>query len=367
MLLSTELEGKSDVDYLMNTSPRPTNIAVELAPKRNYQRRLTWLQKRLLEIHPVRVYLFNHHQDSVAVAAIQPGMELHGSFYHHGDHHLCLGLYLTHLEHIDSHPMGYHNCRDTLGINNSYIPLTVGEKGSRPLDRPFLSDGMLTTCTAARSNKIEIPYFLSYLDLVPQLIKATGGRHIHIGRLTPWALFKIRLGLKRFGIGHERFIYMPWVPSVWNTLHNYRVDLYISSFPYGGGLTLIEAMGAGVPVVLHRHIFSRLLSVIDLAYPEAFCWRYPDELINYCIRLKPENLEEQSILSRKQFEKFHKWEIFEAAVADPSKMIAPSNLSTAFNPQGDEWACWIENQLSFGQLAKRGIYRLFRKIRAKFS
>ena len=43
----------------------------------------------------------------------------------------------------------------------------------------------------------------------------------------------------------ERFIYMPWVPSVWKTLHDCRVDLYIASFPYGGGLTLIEAMGAG--------------------------------------------------------------------------------------------------------------------------
>lgn len=366
VLLSTELGGRSDTDYLMNGLARQANIAVELAPKGSYHQRLTWLQKRLLEVHPVKVYLFNHHQDSVAVAAIQPDMGLDGSFYHHGDHHLCLGVYLSHLEHIDPHPMGYHNCRDTLGISNSYIPLTVDDKGDRPADWPFLSDGMLTTCTAARSNKIEIPYFVSYLELMPKLLKATRGRHIHIGRLTPWARFNIRRGLKLFDIKPDRFIYIPWVPSVWRALHDYRVDLYISSFPYGGGLTLIEAMGAGVPVVLHRHIFSRVLSVIDLAYPEAFCWRYPEELLDYCSRLKPENLEEQSILGRKQYEKFHKWEIFKDAVAYPGKMIAPSNLPTSFSPQADEWACWMENQLSWERLTKRGIYRLFKKIRAEF-
>lgn len=366
ILLSTELEGLSDADYLMKEQAREADIAIDLAPKGSYHRKLTWLQKRLVESHPVRVYLFNHHQDSVAVAAIVREMGLDGSFYHHGDHHLCLGVYLSHLDHIDSHPMGYDNCRDALGISNSYIPLTVDDKGNRPLKWPFLSDGMLTSCTAARSNKIEMPYFVSYLDVVPQLIKATGGRHIHIGRLTPWALFKIRRRLKRLGIQHKRFIYSPWVPSVWKTLHDFRVDLYISSFPHGGGLTLIEAMGAGVPVVLHRHLFSRVLSVIDLAYPEAFCWRYPEELIDYCSRLKPEDLEEQSILGRRQYETFHKWEIFKEAVADPRKMIAPSNLPTSFSPQPDEWACWMENQLSWERLTKRGIYRLFKKVRAEF-
>ncbi len=60
-------------------------------------------------------------------------MKLDASFYHHGDHHLCLGVYLSHLEHIDPHPMGYHNCRDALGIDNTYIPLTVDDKGDRAL------------------------------------------------------------------------------------------------------------------------------------------------------------------------------------------------------------------------------------------
>lgn len=364
IIISTGLAGKSDADSLLRRLGNQDSVVYEAAPKNNFQNRLTWLQTKLLEIHPNKVYLFNHHPDSVAVAAIQPEMGVDAYFYHHGDHHLCLGVYLSYLKHIDPHPMGYRNCRDVLGIENIYVPLTVGDRGDRPQDRPFLDDSKLTTCTAARSNKIEIPYFISYLDIVPQIIKNTSGKHIHIGRLSPWALYRIRRGLKRYGVQQDRFVYTPWVPSVWNALHDYGVDLYIASFPYGGGLTLIEAMGAGIPVALHRHLYSRVLSGIDLAYPDAFNWRFPNELLEFCSNLTGEYLELNSRRARNQYLTFHRPEYLEQFLSGKDSFeLTPGELKGVFAPEYDEWAYWMERQISFKRIVQRGAYRIFRSIR----
>ncbi len=366
IILSTELDGKSDPSYLMQALGT-ANLSLELSARGNYQKKLSWLQQRLIEIDPLKVYLFNHHQDSVAVASLQPDMGFKGAFYHHGDHHLCLGVYLSYLEHIDPHPVGYHYCRNTLKINNDYIPFTAEDRSNRLVDKTFMQDGILRTCTVARGNKIEIPYMVSYLEILPVLLKTTGGRHIHIGKLTPWALFKIRRGLKSKGIALDRFVYIPWVPSVWQVLSDLQVDLYIASFPYGAGLTLIEVMGAGVPVILHRHIFSRVLSGIELAYPGVLNWRYSEELLSICSKISPAMLSEHGRLAREQYEAFHRPEILTNILKGSEQALSVPTLSEAFSIELDESVFWMKKQLGLAKIARNGIYRLLKRCRAKLS
>jgi hypothetical protein len=260
--------------------------------------------------------------------------------------------------------MGYHYCRDELGIDNKYLPLTFKDGIVVKRQDKFKNDGYLTTATAARSNKVEIPYYVSYLDTIPRILKATGGKHIHIGKLTPWALRRMRAQMCKLGVSKDRLVYVEWTPSVWNSLRDYGVDVYIASFPYGAGLTLIEAMGAGVPVALHRHLYSRVLSGLELAYAEAFSWTEPEELVNYMAALTPEKIAVEGNLSRKHYEKYHHPNILLNYLREPKSFqldIPPLNL--VFKPRLEEWANWAQMQLNFKNLIYRLFYRTYRKIR----
>lgn len=368
LILATGLAGKSDPAFLERVASGGGNVRFIAAPRADLKSRLSWLQGVLLGAGAEHIYLFNHHQDSVAVAAIVPSMGLDASFYHHADHHLCLGVHLAHLRHIDPHPMGYHNCRDRLGVDNVHIPLTFEDLGARDEGRPFAAGGVITTATAARSNKIEIPYYTSYLDVIPRVLKATGGRHLHIGRLSPWALRRLRAGMQREDVPEDRLIYKAWLPSIWQALQSHDVDVYLASFPYGGAITLIEAMGAGVPVVMHRHMYSPVLSCLELAYPEAFSWRDPDALIAHLKALTPARLAAEGRLARLRYERFHRPDILEACLAGlptlPGEVPAPVAMDFR---QDDEWGCWALNRISIRHVIARGAYRSVRAMRAWLS
>lgn len=368
LILSTGVGGPSDEDYLSKIYADDDSVRFMSAPRTDLQSRLSWLQSMLACCQEEYIYLLNHHQDSVAVSALVPELGLKGSFLHHGDHHLCLGVHLDHFTHVDLHPMGYHYCRDELGVDNRFLPLTFEDKQFVPVQTEFMIGGCLTTATAARSNKVEIPYYISYLDIIPRVLKVTGGRHIHIGKLTPWALRRMRAQMRKNGVPEDRLAYIEWTPSVWKSLQEHAVDVYVASFPYVAGLTLIEAMGAGVPVIMHQHVHSRVLSGLELAYPEAFRWDDPEDLYAHLASLEPQRLEPEKQLSRLRYEEFHRPEILKAYLHDTNSIQLPiPPLMSEFRPRYDEWAAWAESQLSFSRLVYRSVYRTFRKIRSLLS
>lgn len=364
LILSTEIGGRSDKKFLLKIFATEKNVRIGYAPKGNFEFRLSWLQSTLLGIKIEHLYLLNHHQDSVAVSALVPDLGLKGTFIHHGDHHLCLGVYLEHFTHVDLHPMGFHYCRDELGLNNRYLPLTFEDKQFKPYTTELKLGVAITTATAARYNKVEIPYHVSYLDAVALILKATGGRHIHIGKLTPWGLSRIYKQMRKHGVNKNRFIYINWTPSVWETLQTYKVDVYIASFPYGGGMTLIEAQGASIPIIVHRHAHSRVLSGLELAYPEAFSWSYIEELLNHLAELTPSQLEIESGLARHHYETHHGSGILgQYFKASDGWDLVPGPLVETFKPRCMDWASCVQMQQSISQLVYRRIHRFLRKIR----
>lgn len=362
VILITGIAGATDqnsIEYRFDAIP---NVTFDCAPRGKHIDKLDWLQRKILTLKPTDVWLFNHHQDSVAVAAVQPdaGYKLH--FYHHGDHHLCLGVHLDYADHVDIHPMGYHCCREELNIkDNRYLPMAVKDLGCRPETLQFLNGERLVTCTAAGFNKVEVPYFIEYMQVIPDLLMASGGKHIHIGRLSLSARLKIRHKIRKLGLPATSFVYIPFVSSVWKALHDYKVDLYVTSFPYGGARTLIEAMGAGIPVAVHSHCTSRLLGTFDMAYEGACVWRNPQELYNFVKKLDAEQLESLSKLARKRYLDFHGEQILINALGINAENLQAPPLYLGYVEDSLQHALDISNQVSCFGAIRRFLYRTYRR------
>lgn len=308
------------------------NVQMAFAPSGSATDKLRWLQEKLIESAPRRVFLFNHHHDAIAIAAVQPNLGFETVFYHHADHQLCLGVHLANALHVDPHNLGFFNCRENLGIAaNAYWPLTVPDLGVRPRPPSFLTDGKLRTCSSGSGGKFAHPYAYSYVEEVPKWLDISGGIHIHIGDLPESVLSRIRDGLAKRGIKADRFIHIPWIKRLWRGLIEHRVDLYINSFPLGGGRATIEAMGSGTPLAMHNNYLSRFHGGADMAYPQAFCWKTPNELCSYLTSLTPAELAAQSEFARRHYERHHRPDMLAACLADISGQhtdLAPMPLRT---------------------------------------
>ncbi|TCG09489.1 hypothetical protein BZM27_05350 [Paraburkholderia steynii] len=282
-------------------------IDIECAPEGTLEARLIWALERLRALRPKNLLLFNHHEDSVAIAAAQPSLAERTIFYHHADHHLCLGVTLTYDLHADPSPMGYHNCRDHLGVDAAvYWPLTVEDRGDPgPHRRSLTAGGKLRTCSAGTRNKFEQPYRFQYADLIPKMLAATQGSHVHIGLLSESTLARIAEGMRREGIAADRLIYIEWVPSLWHALQEQAVDVYIGSFPVTGSRSLVEALGSGTPAIAHKSYMSCFHGGADMLYPQAFAWEAFDDLLSHLATLDVSALGQEARWARARFEQVH--------------------------------------------------------------
>lgn len=288
------------------------SVQIELAPSKKMDATLKWLQNRLRLLRPGRTYMLQHHFDSAIVAAVQPQLVDKLFYYHHCDHALALGVHIPHATHVDFNGKGYHHCRNIMDVRGSvYWPLVADVPKARSHAR-FMTSGKIVTATSGGLAKFDtsylkeqIPYRHNYISVLPSIMKASGGEHHHIGPLRRHVLAAIEEQLKRHNIAIERFIHTPWVEDVASELIQRNVDLYVGSFPLGGGRATVEAMGAGIPLLLHENYVSAFFTDVAEAYPQALKWRTPDELESVISGITPDLLADHSACARAFYEKEH--------------------------------------------------------------
>ncbi|MEO7931695.1 MAG: hypothetical protein ABIT76_00905 [Chthoniobacterales bacterium] len=287
-------------------TPDRVEIVQQSSPAETVRR----LLERLLELRPARLFLFQHPKDPLPVAAALP--ELAGTRFlvHHSDHMPTFGLHLPGMRVIELHASGASQSR-FLGIPYELLLLTAPDPGPRPVG--FLEKEALITGSSGRPQKFERPYFLSYPDAVGVILRTTRGWHLHLGPLADTTLSAISAILERDGIAADRFIHVPWVPSVAEALWEHRCDLYISSFPMGGARTDVEVAASGTPLLLHQ---SNVAGSVDATKPAgSLNWQDVEELAAILEKCHDrEWLETQSRLIRAYFDEKHHATVFSATL-----------------------------------------------------
>ncbi|WP_138995724.1 hypothetical protein [Sphingomonas sp. PAMC 26621] len=293
--MSSEDRELSDIDA--------SGAVISVCPPGEAQEKLGWLIQQFLRIAPARIFLLNHHQDPVAIAAARPFVDkTKVIFYHHSDHNICVGVHMEGAVHVDPHNIGFYNCRNNEGIRgNVYVPLTVHDNDVTRVGSQFVRTGELTTCSSGAYHKFSNFYLYPYQDMLVDRFKGRNGRHIHIGEISPSELAALRDRLTANDIDAERFVHIPGTPSLWRTLVDQEVDLFIGSFPMSCTRTTIEVMGAGLPILMPENYLSRFASNRDLVYPDAFLWKYPAEFAEVIRTVTPKSLGMHAARSRAHY------------------------------------------------------------------
>jgi hypothetical protein len=304
-IVLTDCFGRADAGIAARFA-ESEDVRVTIAQGRNTSSRFASVMREIELANPSTLVIVTNNQDTIGICAALATDTDRTVFIHHGDHHLCLGVTCDEFIHVDLANIAFNSCRHTLGVaKNVYWPLVLRESISpRPL--AFDLGGGIVSCAVGRPEKFDArSYAFDYVELLPEMIKATGGRHVHIGNVPDEMYRRLQKSFDAQQVDFARLKFVPWVPSVARALVEENVDLLIGSFPFGGGKSTIEAMAAGVPLLMHLNYRHRMYCGADVAYQGALRWSRRDELFTAIAGLTPEILEQHSRLARAWFEKHH--------------------------------------------------------------
>jgi hypothetical protein len=355
-VLVTDIENRSVIGEHVLARVGVPRLNVLVNPRRDLVGKLAWLMRTLDRLAPERVFLFNHPHDCVAVAACQPRPRTAFVFVHHTDRNPSLGAFLPSAVHADLTPFCFACCRTKAGIaDNVFIPIVTPDRGCRNFSRPRADFNDLVTASSGSPHKYRPDYRPSYGAVIAEVLRLTGGQHVHIGPMRGRDLRALRSAMQRAGVSGDKLVHVPHVDSVWDAMSTFAVDLYIGSFPVRGARTSVEVMGSGTPAIWHVAGEPTIFHDTHMKYPEAATWQTMDDLLALVRQIDGEWFGRQARAARRHYDMHHRPELI-------AEQLAPRRPPPRTPPAiGADWA--EPRLVPFDALEARDSSRLARLMR----
>jgi len=208
-------------------------------------------------IKPKFIYLLGHHQDIVTqLAGVVYADGQRTIYVHHCDHDPAIGATVNYQYHLDFTKELSDICSN-YHANNLIIPLTV-----QPYPAPHINiiNKKIKLATCGTPNKFGGTLNgISYINLLVKIISSNDElNYYHIGALDEQVINFIRVSLEENGVNPSRFFPVGQVNNLQKFLAEEKINLYISSFPIGGGTSTMEAQSLGIPVIYANPDFYSL-------------------------------------------------------------------------------------------------------------
>ena len=274
---------------------------------------------------PGTIFPIITHNDPVGDAAIQRPLGARIVFNFVYDHGLSLGVLNSSIDTIIVKTVSQARALAPMmpRANFSLVPPFFADRFG-PRDYTPMANGSLTTASAAaRAYKVEGKYVYSFSKIIPAVLKASGGTHLHYGPLSDETKDYINAALRKLRVPEERFRHIPWAEDFGASLIAENVDLFIAPFPICSARIAVEVMACGIPSVSHALENPKMPQGFDFVDPQQFVWRQPSDLIELVSTLGREELQKKSASSRAYFEANNRLETASEKFFALNRLIMP--------------------------------------------
>jgi len=283
------------------------------------------LHQAFLDASPSRAYFYLHHHDFLGQTLIQRGDCLNiipFSF----DHGFLSGIANPNVDKIIAkRPIDYQMLQDKFGEKVQYIPTANKPPAIQHIPyQPFRNHKQIITASgSARFYKLGGTGTESYLDLIIDLLKKTGGKHYHLGPIPDEIDEEISRRLADAGLSETQFVRLGWVDNFVEALLVENVDLFIEPFPVVSYKLTLDLYAAGIPVISRAGLGR--MGTVDFTYPGNLTWRDREEFLNKISGLKSDELAYHSDLSKTYFAENHTYDaLLENILSSNSVAIPPT-------------------------------------------